>query len=110
MLDYWNTSVRDFANREFVVDDKGCRYTYKELDEQSSILAGYLVKIGIRPNDVVSYQMPVWSEFVLICPTWFRNKNYEKNILSIKDKVKSLAHIILVDSMREKSETLLMLG
>lgn len=66
LLDYWNVSVKDYADREFVVDDRGYRYTYKEIDEKAGVIASYFIKVGIEPGDVISFQIPVWSEFVLI--------------------------------------------
>lgn len=138
LLDYWNNSVSKYGDSEFLVDDKGCRYTYAEADEKASIIAGYFKEINVKPNDVISFQLPVWSEFVLICvacmkvggiinpigrrydareleyllnltqskificPTWFRDKNYEERILSVRDKIKSLKQIILLDNIKEK--------
>ena len=66
LLDYWNASVKNYADHEFVVDDRGYRYTYKELDEKAGAIASYFIKMGIKPPDVISYQIPVWSEFVLV--------------------------------------------
>lgn len=138
LLDYWNNSVSRFANKEFIVDGKGSRYTYKKLDEDSSILARYLIDIGIEEGDIISYQIPIWSEFALICiacmkvgavmnpigrrceseeikyfleltksklficPTRFDNRNYEVGILSIKNDIKSLEHIILLEGGKKK--------
>ncbi|MBV7275966.1 medium-chain fatty-acid--CoA ligase [Clostridium sp. PL3] len=66
LSDYWNASVKDYGEREFVVDDRGYRYTYKELDEKAAIIASYFIKAGIKPLEVISYQIPIWSEFVLV--------------------------------------------
>ncbi|MBC3889743.1 medium-chain fatty-acid--CoA ligase [Acetobacterium paludosum] len=66
LLDYWSASVANNGEREFVVDDQGDRFTYKEVDDQANAIATYMKKIKIRPSDVVSFQVPVWSEFVLI--------------------------------------------
>lgn len=66
LLDYWDTSVKNYGDREFVVDDRGYRYTYKELDEKAGAIAYYFLEMGIRPSDVISFQIPVWSEFVLV--------------------------------------------
>lgn len=66
LCDYWNQSVEKYPDREYVVDDKGSRYTYRQIDEKASIIASYLIESGVKPYDVVSLQVPVWSEFVLI--------------------------------------------
>ena len=33
LLDCWEATVEKFPNREYVVDDRGFRYTYKQMDE-----------------------------------------------------------------------------
>ena len=33
LLDCWDRAVEQFPDREYVVDDRGYRYTYRELDE-----------------------------------------------------------------------------
>lgn len=66
LLDYWNASVKNYGDREFVVDDRGYRYTYKEVDEKAGAIAAYFLKMGVRTLDVISFQIPVWSEFILV--------------------------------------------
>lgn len=66
LLDRWQRTVSMYPDREYVADDRGNRYTYRQMDEASSVLAAYLKEIGVKPHDVVSFQIPVWSEFVLI--------------------------------------------
>lgn len=66
LLDYWNVSVVENGNREFIVDDQGDRFTYKNVDEKANIIASYLCNLGIIQGDVISFQLPVWNEFVLI--------------------------------------------
>lgn len=34
LIDYWNECVKKHGNREYIVDDIGNRYTYKEVDEK----------------------------------------------------------------------------
>lgn len=41
-----------------VVDDRGVRRTYAELDGDATALAAHLVEHGVRPGDVVSVQLP----------------------------------------------------
>ncbi len=139
LLDWWERTLAAFPDREYVVDDRGNRYTYREMDEAASVLASYLREIGVKCHDVVSFQIPVWSEFVLIViaclkvgavmhpiglsheeadlvygmnktgskvyfgVTFFKNKDYEARILSVRDQIPSLEHVVLLDSTKEKS-------
>ena len=64
--DYWNDSVRQYGDREYVVDDRGNRYTYREVDELAEKMAVRFRQAGILPQEVISYQIPVWSEFVIV--------------------------------------------
>lgn len=66
LLDCWNVAVANDREREFIVDDLGNRYTYQAVDEKAEIIAAYFRKVGIVPGDVISFQLPVWIEFVLI--------------------------------------------
>ncbi|RMD04441.1 cyclohexanecarboxylate-CoA ligase [Clostridium autoethanogenum] len=66
LLDYWHTSVKKYRDKEFVVDDRGYRYTYGQLDEKAGIVASYFLSIGVKPLDVISFQIPIWSEFVIV--------------------------------------------
>lgn len=65
LLDYWNAAVEAYAEREFVVDDQNSRYTYKQMDQAASSLAGWLKDTGVRPGEVVTFQFPPRSEFVI---------------------------------------------
>ena len=66
LLDYWNMSVRSFADKTAVVDYQQARYTFKELDIAAAKLAGHLKQLGVEAGDVVSIQVPNWAEFTLI--------------------------------------------
>jgi len=66
LLDCWNDAVAKYGNREYVADDRGFRYTYQAVDQKSGNLAAYLLSSGICPGDTISYQIPIWSEFVII--------------------------------------------
>lgn len=136
LLDRFYRTVERFGDREYVVDDRGNRYTYRQMDEASSVLASYLKEAGVKPHDVVSFQIPVWSEFVLIAVacmkagavmhpiglsheeadlvygmnktgsklyfgvTFFKNKDYETRILSVKDQIPTLEQVVLLDGTR----------
>ena len=64
--DRWNEQVSRVPDREYVCDDLGVRYTYREVDEKAGRLASWLYEQGVRNGDVVSYQMPPWSEFCIV--------------------------------------------
>ena len=42
------------------------RQTYREMDILSSKVAAYLRDMGVETGDCVSFQVPVWSEFIVI--------------------------------------------
>lgn len=66
LLDRFLRTVERFPDREYVVDDRGNRHTYSQVDVLSSRIASYLKDMGIKPGDCVSFQVPVWSEFAVI--------------------------------------------
>lgn len=72
LLDDWEQTVSQYPDREYVVDDRGYRYTYRQLDSAASKVASYLVRQGVGPQDVVSFQIPIWSEFVMITIACFK--------------------------------------
>ena len=41
LLDCWDRTVETYPDREYVVDDRGNRYTYRELDEAAGRVASY---------------------------------------------------------------------
>ncbi len=65
LLSRWNESVAAFGGMEFVVDDRGMRYTYAQLDAKADALAAGLERLGVRQGDVVSFQLTPRSEFVV---------------------------------------------
>ncbi|MDD3253382.1 MAG: medium-chain fatty-acid--CoA ligase [Lachnospiraceae bacterium] len=66
LLECWERSADRFPDREYVVDDRGNRYTYRQMDEAAGKVAAFLLSNGVQPQDVVSYQVPIWSEFAII--------------------------------------------
>lgn len=138
LLDYWNDSVHCYKTNEYVVDDKGCRFTYQEVDERASRLAHWLVEADVRAGDTVSCQIPVWAEFaivivaclkagavihpislhlnaedvmeslnfsaskVFLCPTSFREIDYEAQLSSVLRQIPSLQKVILLDNCSER--------
>lgn len=66
LLDCWNDAVKNHGAREYVADDRGNRYTYAEMDQAAATAASYLQHCGIQAGDCVAFQIPVWSEFVIV--------------------------------------------
>lgn len=67
LLDYWLLSVRSYPDKAMVADDQGSSYTYRELDQASDRLAAYLkTECKLEEGDIVSVQLPNWTEFTLI--------------------------------------------
>ena len=66
LLDRFVQITERFPDREYVVDDRGNRCTYREMDILSSKVAAYLRDMGVENGDCVSFQVPVWSEFIVI--------------------------------------------
>lgn len=64
--DMWDQTVAQFGDREYVSDDRGQRFTYKEVDDKASRLAAWLKEIGIENGDVISWQVPIWADFTYV--------------------------------------------
>lgn len=64
--DVWNDQVAAYAEREYISDNLGVRYTYGEIDDKASRLASWLHEQGVQNGDVVTFQMPPWSEFSIL--------------------------------------------
>lgn len=66
LLDYFEGSVKLYPDKTTVADAQGRRLTYSQLDNLSSKLAHSLFEMGIRSGQVVSVQLPNWTEFAII--------------------------------------------
>lgn len=66
VLDWFALATASVGERCAVVDRSGSCLTFGELDALSTRLAGWMRSRGVRPHDVVSVQLPNWSEFTLI--------------------------------------------
>lgn len=66
MLDHWRETLAVAAEREYITDCLGGRFSYRDIDEQSSRLASYLRETGVAPGDIVACQIPVWVEFAVL--------------------------------------------
>lgn len=66
LVDYWNHSVLSAPEKVAVIDLQRTSYTYAELDEAAGRVAAFLTKVGVESGDFVSFQIPNWSEFMVI--------------------------------------------
>lgn len=131
--DVWREQAQAYPNRTYVTDDQGTSFSYEEVDNQAACLAAWLKNEGIKPGDVVTFQLPNWAEFCVvyvaclkvgavmhpvpknfndedlvynmnkvgsrafICPTHYHGCDFEKQALSIVDRVPTLGPIAVVD-------------
>ncbi len=65
LLDWWQLAVAASPDALAVVDRRGERLTYAEVDERSSRLAGWLVETGVRPGETIGVQLPAWTDFLV---------------------------------------------
>lgn len=72
LRDYWQNAAREYRDREYITDSRGHRLTYGEVDMMASRLASYLQVQGIGQGDIVTCQIPVWSEFVVLAVACFK--------------------------------------
>lgn len=72
LLTRFEKTVEKFGDREFVVDDLGRRYTYKEMDIYSDKVAAVLYEYGVREGSMVTYQITPRSEFVAVMLACFK--------------------------------------
>ena len=64
--DYWALAVRAAPDADAVVDARGTRLTYAEVDDRAARIAAWLRASGVGPGDVVSVQLPGWAEAVCV--------------------------------------------
>lgn len=64
--DVWNDRVAKYPDEEYVSDNLGVRLTFGEIDDKASRLAAWLRDVGVENGDVVTFQMPPWSEFCIL--------------------------------------------
>lgn len=66
LLDHFNMAVLSYPEKRAIIDNHGRKFTYKEVNEASDKFAQFLKETGIEPGDIVSCQLPSWSEFMII--------------------------------------------
>ena len=67
IADVWIEQVKACGNKLYVKDDQGTSLTYEECHNIAARLASWLVASGVKPGDVVTFQLPTWAEF---CPIY----------------------------------------
>jgi len=72
LLDRWERSAAVFADREYVVDNLGRRFTYRDMDRLSERIAAALLSLGVTAGEVVTYQITPRSEFVALTLACFK--------------------------------------
>lgn len=72
LLTRFERSVEQFGDREFIVDDLGRRYTYREMDVYSDKIAAILYDYGVHEGSFVTYQITPRSEFVGVMLACFK--------------------------------------
>lgn len=102
LCDIWNNQARCYADETYVVDDQGTSLTYRETDDRAGRLASWLVEHGVKPGDVVSFQLPTWAEFCIVYTACLkagavmhplpRNFN-DEDLLYIMNRVQTVAFV-----------------
>lgn len=104
LFDYWNETVRQFADREYIVDNVGARLTYSELDQKADILASWMKHAGVKTGDMVTLQVTPRSEFVMIVYAClklgavlvpFKMRTGEAEWIRLMKKIKSRMHFYM---------------
>ncbi|WP_042347225.1 AMP-binding protein [Bacillus massiliigorillae] len=65
IIDYLNDAIHSYPDKLAIIDWKS-RYTYRELGKLVNRVALGLLQIGISKDDVVSFQLPNWNEFIIL--------------------------------------------
>ena len=71
LLDAFSKTVRYDPGRIAVVGYEGASnrrtvLTYSELEQTADRIAANLLRLGVKPGEVVSYQLPNWWQFVVL--------------------------------------------
>jgi acyl-CoA synthetase len=61
IADVWNARVAATPDRTFVKDERSGQ-TFRDIDRDAARLAGWLSAQGVGNGDVVTFQMPKWTE------------------------------------------------
>ncbi len=72
LLDRWDRSVAAYGDREFISDDQGGRYTYREMDQLAGRTAAVLRRYSIGAGDVVTFQITPRCAFAAVTLACFK--------------------------------------
>jgi acyl-CoA synthetase len=64
--DLWRAAVTATPDHTAVVDSRGTRLSYAQVDDRAARIATWLHGTGVRSGDVVSVQLPNWAEFTCV--------------------------------------------
>lgn len=65
ITDYLDMAAERHPDKAAIIDPQG-QYTFAELRRLVNRVAFALLEQGIRPGDVISFQLPNWTEFVIL--------------------------------------------
>lgn len=65
IIDYLKETAQSYPDKTAIVDARSS-YTFRELSDQVDRVALGLKALGVVPDDVVSFQLPNWNEFVIL--------------------------------------------
>ena len=127
VLDYFDRAVDNHPDDTAVVDfrtetGEKITVTYRELDERARRIAIALAHYGVEKQDVVSFQLPNWWQFVAIniaclrigavsnpLMPIFREREMsfmvdfaESKILIVPKEFRGFDHEVMIDGMREQ--------
>jgi len=66
LYDYWRLASLTSPGKLAVKDCRGTGLSYEQVDQQASRIASYLLSRGVQPGDIVSVQLPNWSEYLCV--------------------------------------------
>lgn len=119
LLDNALVAVEQFGNETAVVDDAGAR-TFAEIFQEASRVSSRFREMDLAPGDVISFQLPNWSEALAInlaanmcglvvnpiVPIYreaeveYILKSSRTRILFIPDVFRSINYISMIDKLR----------
>lgn len=66
LYDLWRASLAAVPDAEAVVDSRGYRATYRQVDARAAGLAAHLRSAGVGKGDDVTVLLPNWGEFLVV--------------------------------------------
>jgi cyclohexanecarboxylate-CoA ligase len=137
-IDFLRGAVQRFPDKT-AVKDINSHYSFRELTRLVDRCAYGLLEMGIRPGDVVAFQLPNWNEWIilhyactrigavsnplipiyrgreiemmlhaaqpklLVIPKEFRGFSYPDMIASMKERLPSIPHILIVGKVESST-------